>query len=61
MGSMYAQIRDEVKAEAEGLRRKCPSCGRLMNKLPTGKWHCLKCSLTFESLKRSESDAGTVI
>ena len=51
MGSMLVKIRDEAKAEAEGLRRECPSCGRLMKKLPSGEWYCIKCGIKSKSLK----------
>lgn len=54
MGSMYAKIRDESKAEAEGQRRKCPSCGRLMKKLPSGDWYCQRCNLKSEALNKKK-------
>ena len=54
MGSMYAKIRDESKAEAEGQRRKCPSCGRLMKKLPSGAWYCQRCNLKSEALNKKK-------
>ena len=54
MGSMYGRIRDEARKEAEGQRRKCPSCGRLMNKLPSGDWYCIHCKLKSKSHKKGE-------
>ena len=54
MGSMYGKIVDEARKEAEGQRRKCPSCGRLMNKLPSGDWYCQKCKLKSKALNKKK-------
>ncbi len=54
MGSMYSHIRNERKAESEGQRRKCPSCGRLMNKLPGGDWYCSYCKLKSKGVKKGD-------